>query len=140
MTSSYEIFPKWQLKYVHISDAIELNELLELAKIYFEDPKFDPSVRFFVDLRNLTSSTARFRDVAWLYSYYRRRRGRFDGPIDVAIVAPSDFAFGLAHMFFALADKDKVMRLRIFAQTFDAIAWLKLPTHAARSFRPSERK
>lgn len=135
MPASYAIFSEWQIKYVHISADIELNELLGLAKAYIDDPNFDPSNRFLIDLTDLTSSKARFRDVTALYSYYRNRRDKFDGPIEVAIVAPSDFSFGLAHMFFALTNLDKVMRLRIFRRKSDAATWLSLPVSVVQSFK-----
>ena len=136
MPASYAILSNWRIKYVRISGTIELEELLELAREYFEDPKFDPSARFFVDLRELTSSAARFRDVTELYGYYRRQKSRFDGPINVAIVAPNDFSFGLARMFSAMAEMDTVVRLQIFRCVSDAARWLKLPVDVAQSFRP----
>lgn len=136
--ASYEIFPEWKLKYVHVSSSIELDELLPLAERYFEDPMFNLSIRFFVDLTDLVSSSARFRDVSTLYSFYRRKLPREAKPIDVAIVAPENFAFGMSNMFLALANIDHVMRLRIFADKPSAADWLDIPEHIAERFRIHE--
>jgi hypothetical protein len=138
MPASYKIFPDWRLKYVHVSSSIELEELLPLAERYFEDPEFDLSIRFMVDLTDLVSSSARFRDVFTLYSFYRRKLPQMIKPIDVAIVAPKDFAFGMSHMFLALANLDSVMRLKIFEDKSNAATWLDVPVHIAEGFRTDE--
>jgi hypothetical protein len=138
IAASYKIFPDWRLKYVHVSSSIELEELQPLAKRYFEDPEFDLSIRFLVDLTSLESSSARFRDVFTLYSFYRRKLPRMIKPIDVAIVAPEDFAFGMSHMFLALANLDSVMRLKIFADKFGAATWLDIPDRIVERFRTDE--
>ncbi|MFK7837307.1 MAG: hypothetical protein AB8B60_13905 [Sulfitobacter sp.] len=131
MAASYEILSEWNLKYVFISSSIELDELRSLADRYFDDPRFDRSIRFLVDLTELTASSARFRDVFTLYSYYRRKLHGLDRPIDVAIVAPGDFAFGMSHMFFALANMDHVMHIKIFADMAGAAEWLVVPVEVA---------
>lgn len=138
MAASYKIFPDWKLKYVHVPSSIELEELLPLTERYFEDPEFDLSNRFLVDLTNLVSSSARFRDVFTLYSSYRRKLPRLIKPIDVAIVAPEDFAFGMSHMFLALANLDSVMRLKIFEEKSNAATWLDIPVHITERFRTDE--
>ena len=138
MAASYKIFPDWRLKYVHVPSSIELEELLPLTERYFEDPEFDLSNRFLVDLTNLVSSSARFRDVFTLYSSSRRKLPRLIKPIDVAIVAPEDFAFGMSHMFLALANLDSVMRLKIFEEKSNAATWLDIPVHITERFRTDE--
>jgi hypothetical protein len=138
MAASYKIFPDWKLKYVHISAAIELEDLLPLTERYFDDPKVDFSIRFLVDLTDLVSSSARFKDVLTLYSLYRRKLRRVTKPVDVAIVAPEDFAFGMSHMFFALANLDSAMRLKIFKEKSSAATWLGVPIHTAERFRTDE--
>lgn len=138
MAASYEIFPEWKLKYVHVSSSVDLEELLLLAEQYFEDPRFDLSIRFFVDLSDLESSVARFGDVTTLYGFYRKKLHRMGKPIHVAIVAPEDFAFGMSKMFFALANMDHIMRLMIFSDKAAAADWLDIPVHIAEQFQTNE--
>lgn len=138
MPATYEIFPEWQIKYVHVETTIEVGEFLSLADQYFDDRQFDMSLRFLIDLRDLVQSSAKFSDVFTLYSYYRRKlAGR--GPIEVAIVAPSDFAYGLSHMFFALVNMGSVMHLEIFETMTDAAAWLEIPIAVAETMKSIDR-
>lgn len=139
MAASYEIIPEFKVKYVHVGSSIELDELLSLARRYFGDPNLDLSFRFFVDLTDLVSSSARFRDVFTLYGFYRRRLQGVIVPIDVAIVAPEDFAFGMSHMFLALANLEHLMRLKIFDDVSRAANWLNVPVHVIEQVRSREK-
>lgn len=134
MPASYVIYPEWNLKYVHVTSSIELEELRLLAAEYFDDPQFDLSLSFLVDLRDLVASSARFRDVFALYSYYRRKLAGATKPIEVAIVAPDDFAFGMAHMFFSLTNMGNVMRVKIFDDLAPATIWLGMPQATIEEF------
>ncbi len=126
MPATYKIHPADRLKYVRVSSSIELDELLSLAGAYFRDPQYTPKQRFLVDLTDLVSSRARFRDAMTLYSFYADRVAREHRPVRVAIVAPGNFAYGMSKMFASLSGMGSLMRLEIFPSLQDAMDWLDL--------------
>lgn len=126
MPASYRIYPVELLKYVHVTETIELAELLELTEQYFRDPMYDVGHRMLVDLRDLRQSSAGFREAIALYGRYRQVARAENPPTLVAIVAPTDFSFGMSKMFFSVASMGNVMRIRIFETMPEAGTWLSL--------------
>lgn len=138
MPASYEIYDEWHLKFVRIGSAVELAELRDLAADYFDGQHFCPSHRYLVDARRLAQSSAGFRDAFSLYSYYQSRLKSISRPVTVVIVAPGDFAFGLSHMFLALANMGRVMTLRIVETMAEASELLEVPDGQLRDMCQSD--
>ena len=130
MPVSYQVYPALRLKHVRVSQKTNLEELKDAASRYFEDPAFSPDNRFLVDLSELTDARARFRDVFSLKGFYRRGLGNLDNPINVAIAAPGDLAYGISHMFFMLMLGSKTMNVRIFSSVLEALSWLEIDPDA----------
>lgn len=130
MPAQYTIYPDLNLKYVEISGKTHLYELRDLAEQYFQDPQFDIEHRFLVDLTDLVNARSGFLDVFSLHGFYKRKYGLRDKPVQVAIVAPSDLAYGISRMFSALMAGRKIMWVQIFDDIDSASGWLELDPKA----------
>ncbi len=128
MPATYVITTDEMLKYVQVSGKTHLSELRSLAERYFEDPQFDPEIRFLVDLTDLVNARASFIDVFTLKGFYKRNFGKLAKPVDVAIVAPTDLGYGISHMFSAIMLGGKFMQVRIFDDIPSALKWLEIET------------
>ena len=138
MPATYTIFPELSLKYVTIAPSVELSELLELARQYFDDPEYHPQNRFLVDATALQRSSGGFVEAYQLHSFYKRMIGPVPKPLDIAIVAPGDFAYGLSHMFLVLSHLSNFMKVKIFDNLDGALEWLAVPPLALCSCAQSE--
>lgn len=128
MAARYQILPEQQLKYVHIVAETSLQELRTLAQKYRADAQYSEALRQLIDLSGLTATEAGFSDVLTLRNFYNRTFAPVSQPIRVAIFAPTSLGYGMARMFSSIMLGSPVMKVEIFANRADALAWLRIDT------------
>jgi len=134
MPAGYKIYRDLKVKFVDVSQDACLDELLPLARQYFDDPEYDPGLRFLVDLSGVTGSTAQFADVFQLHQFYSVRLRQQTGRLQVAVVAPSDLGYGLTRMFVAALGKASKINVALFDTRADAAGWMNIPRDVAQAF------
>ncbi|MDB4893014.1 MAG: hypothetical protein JWL61_4869 [Gemmatimonadetes bacterium] len=127
MPVSHSIDTEHQLVYAVFSGDVSDADFIEHLKSLFGDPRFDSSMSELVDLREVTevslspdmiASSARWP----LHSPHARR----------AVVAPSDFLFGLSRMYESYRGEAGADQFRIFRTLPPALEWLGLSTEPPR--------
>jgi hypothetical protein len=115
---------------------VDVADMADAAMAMLGDPAFVPGTAQLVDLSGVEASDGSWRALASL-----AERGKDTEPAArleggrLAIVAPSDLAFGLARMY-TVAAEPLPLEARAFRDRHDALAWLGVdegPTSAGES-------
>lgn len=115
-----------RVRYTVISGDVTGAELVEAFGRAAAAPEYDPSVNGLVDMRGVERLDVASSAI-WDLAQLLRRAERGVTSRRVAIVAPSDFVFGMARMFEALAATSGAKTTyHIFRDMAEARAWLGL--------------
>jgi hypothetical protein len=121
MPVSYSIDTQHPLVYTVFRGDVSDADFVEHLRSLYADPRFDSGMPELVDLTNVTSVSATSEMIPasarWpLHSSYAQR----------AIVAPTDYLFGLARMYQSYRDDIGQANLKIFRELTPALEWLGL--------------
>lgn len=120
MAWSYSIDVSSKTVFVTFSGRSSMDEAITMREKLSSDPLFRSSHNELVDLGRLTSSTSDFNDF--------RDRGSHSDPFSAAshraIIAPTDFSYGMARMYAVVREKEGVFR--VFRSVQPACEWLGL--------------
>jgi hypothetical protein len=123
MPVSYSIDTEHPLVYTRFSGNVSDADFLEHLKSLYEDQRFDSSMPELVDLRDVTDVSLSPDMIAssarWPLHAPNARR---------AVVAPSDFLFGLSRMYESYRGEAGADQFRIFRTLPPALEWLGLST------------
>jgi hypothetical protein len=132
MAYRYHIDPDSNTVLISFSGHSSMDEAISLRHELQSDPLFRSTLNELVDLRRLTSSESNFDDFA--------KRGAQGDPFcresRRAIVATTEFSYGMARMYAALRDKDGVFG--VFRSVQTACEWLGLDESAVSGILQSE--
>jgi len=118
---SYSIDLQLPLVYTVFSGEVTDADFVEHLRSLYADPRFDSAMPELVDLREVTevnvSSDMIPSSARWtLHSPYARR----------AVVAPTDFLFGLSRMYESYRGEMGEGQFKVFRSIQPALAWLSL--------------
>ena len=132
MAYRYHIDPDSKTVLISFSGHSSMAEAISLRHELRSDPLFRSTLNELVDLGRLTSSESTYDDFAM--------RGAEGDPFcrdsRRAIVAPTEFSYGMARMYAASRDEDGVFG--VFRSVQTACEWLGLDETAVRGILQSE--
>ena len=118
MPGSYTLFPEYRFVYSRLWGSISEAVLLAHAQALRSDPRFHPSFAQLVDLSAVSGiplTTAAVRRAGTTHAFGAGSRR--------AVVAVSDFSFGMARMF-ELLREGAADEVKVFRDIPSALTWL----------------
>lgn len=129
MSVEYQIDAGRQVVFTRCFGTITITDLWDTVQHLRNDPAFNPDLRQLIDLSELTGMNATFEEI---WHFARDKDGDpFSGSSRRAVVAPQNFAYGLARMYEASREDRDDGGFRVFRNMAEAREWLGLDVAAA---------
>lgn len=135
MSCTFHIDERRGLAVLEAHGRADVAELSTAAATMVGDPAFVPGMAQLVDLSAVAASDGSWRGLAALAERGAELAPKLEGG-RLAIVAPSDLAYGLARMY-EVAAEPLPLEARAFRSRSDALVWLSVED--ARDPGPSSR-
>ncbi len=119
MAIDYQIFPEKQLIVSYYSGFITLDDIVNLRKRVFADPRFNPNLHSIDDLTGVTDVNLDFDRLRGLSTGSLIRQG-----IRRALVAKTDLQFGMARMYQTVSEWEG-QNFFVFHDIADAMSWVQ---------------
>lgn len=107
------------------SDDVSSEEFIENYRQAYADPDFAHCPRELVDMRRADSMDISGEALGVINRLTRDRLERRPEPLQTAVLAPNDLAFGIARMYGAYASEG-AEQVGVFRKFDEAMAWLGL--------------
>ena len=128
MPYTYEFSDQYPLVQVYIRGRDTFSDHIERIERITSDPRWESNHCVLVDFSETTDfdiSTSDLERIAAL----QHQRNETIGSGKMAVVAPTDFVFGLTRMWEAYMDSEapSIMQIMVFRNRGNAIEWLGFP-------------
>ena len=121
MPTFYRIDPAQRLVLSGATGRLKLPDILDHDERLQKDPAFVPAYSQVVDMLECTGFDFTFDDMRKL-----GERSVFSKESSIALVVPTDLAFGLGRMFEAFRANQNGQQVRVFRSLDEALRWAKL--------------
>jgi len=124
MSVEYEIDSGHQVVFTRCCGTITVTDMWGIGRRLRSDPAFNPDQRQLIDLGEVTGMSAPFDEIS---RFAQDKDGDpFSGSSRRAVVAPQNFAYGIARMYEALREGRDAGGFRVFRTMAEAMEWLGL--------------
>lgn len=128
MSVDYQIDSGQEVVFTRCSGTITVADMWDIGRRLRSDPAFNPDQRQLIDLGEVTGMTVPFDQI---YRFAQEKNGDpFSGSSRRAVVAPQNFAYGIARMYEALREDRDPGGFRVFRTMAEARKWLGLAATA----------
>jgi len=119
-----ELLEEQRLVYVRGTGVLTLADNLYVFQKLLADPRFRPGFSQLADFRDVADAELGEKELREIVANEQAHLGFLEGA-RIALVAPADFAFGLARMWEILAER-MPFEAGVFRSLDEAVAWLGL--------------
>ena len=124
MSLKYKIIPDLKIAYLKATGKVTADEIITEGARMFADSEWNNGFHVLLDYRGITDLIAKTSDIEKIVHQDKRNEHLFNKS-KCAIVAGSDFVFGLSRMWEALSGNTKITTM-VFRSIEDSLKWFGL--------------
>ena len=127
----FDFKPEYNLVVSRQVGAIDDEEFLTSYRSLFEGDRFKPSMNLLVDLRQADSSKRSKEAIQIFARFFKEWMQKAAEKSSVVVIAPKDVSFGLARMYEAYSESDRI-DFTVFREMAAALERLGIPKDALK--------
>ena len=137
MPCQYDIFHEQKFVLIRLWGKIQINDILDMHKLYAANPVAERDYVEFADLGDVLKIDLNFSQIGAIITSREKIVSPDHAPNRAAIYAPTDVCYGMARMYQSIGDGRISTEIQVFATDLECLRYLNREEQTMAELRKS---